>query len=58
MGLSFTIKIGLRWRSYSITSRDNFGKKLSKVTVMRDGERFQITEDLIKVGDILVIDFN
>lgn len=58
MGLSLAVKIGLRWRSYSIASRDNFGKKPCKVTVVRDGERFQITENLIKVGDILFIDFS
>lgn len=43
MGLSLAVKIGLRWRSYSIASKENFGKKPSKVTVVRDGERFQIT---------------
>jgi hypothetical protein len=37
MGLSLAVKIGLRWWSYSIASRDNFGKKTSKVTVVRDG---------------------
>ena len=58
MLLSLGVKIGLRWRSYIVASKDNFGKKPSKVSVMREGERCLISEDMIKVGDVLLIDFN
>jgi hypothetical protein len=41
--VSLGAKIGLRWRSFTIASKDNFGKKLNRVAVVRDGERYQIT---------------
>ena len=31
MVLSLGVKVGLRWRSYVIASKENFGKKPSKV---------------------------
>lgn len=56
--ISLLIKIIMKWRSFSFLSKENQGKKLTKVYVYRDGERFHITESQIKVGDVLFIDFN
>lgn len=56
--ISLLIKIAMKWRSFTFLSKENQGKKLAKVYVYRDGERFHIAESQIKVGDVLFIDFN
>ena len=58
VGASLGVKVGLRWRAYSLARTDSLGKKPGKVSVVRDGERFHIAENEIKVGDVVFVDFN
>jgi magnesium-transporting ATPase (P-type) len=57
MLLSWTVIVLMRWRA-SLIMGEGLRHDLAKVSALRGGKKYDINEEDIMVGDLLLIDFN